>query len=80
MQKILYNAGDGYVVNIQLVPFNKKEQQVEGPFKLGKLYLVCRGIQKRLFTLLQNKHACHWQQCGTARLTGNCKNTACPLK
>jgi hypothetical protein len=33
-QEILNDAGDGNIVNIQLVSLDEKKQQVEGSFKL----------------------------------------------
>lgn len=40
VEKIVGDFGDGYIVNIQLIPFNEKQQQVEWSLKLIKLDLV----------------------------------------
>jgi hypothetical protein len=34
-QKVVDDFGDGNVVNVQFIPLNEKEQQVERAFKLG---------------------------------------------
>ena len=39
-QKFFDDGGDRNIINIQLVPLNKKKQQVERAFKVGKLYLI----------------------------------------
>ena len=44
VQKIFYDPGNGYIINIKFISFNKKQQQVEWPFKLGEPYLVSRCI------------------------------------
>jgi hypothetical protein len=41
LQEIVDDTGDGYIVNVQLIPLYKKQQEVKRAFKLGKLYLVC---------------------------------------
>jgi hypothetical protein len=39
-EEIIDDACNGYVINIQLISFNKKQQQVKWPLKLRKLYLL----------------------------------------
>lgn len=40
IQKIVRDAGDRYIVDIQLIPFNEEEQKVERTFELFQFYLV----------------------------------------
>jgi hypothetical protein len=40
LKKVFDYSGDGDIVNIQLISFNKEQQQIEGTFKLRQFYLV----------------------------------------
>src|SRR5215217_5261289 len=54
-QEIVDEFGNGNVVNIEFVTLNKKQEQVEGAFKLRQLYLV-RGVVHRLVVLAKSKN------------------------
>ena len=43
VEKVINDIRNGNIINIQFIPFNEKQQQVERPFKLRQLNLV-RGI------------------------------------
>lgn len=38
-QKVVGNLCDRNILNIQLIPFNKKEEQIKWTLKLRKMYL-----------------------------------------
>ena len=40
IKKIVRDLRNGNIIDIQFVPFYKKQQEIEWPFKLRKLYLV----------------------------------------
>ena len=41
LQKVIRDPGDWNVVDIEFVPFNKKQQQIKGAFKLRQVNGVC---------------------------------------
>ena len=40
LHKVLNNTSNGNIINVQFIPFNKKEKQVKWTLELGKFYLV----------------------------------------
>jgi len=44
-QKIVGDFCDGNIIYVELVSFNKKEQEVEGAFKLFQFNLVIGWVQ-----------------------------------
>jgi hypothetical protein len=40
IHEIVDDTGDGDIINIQFIPFNKEKQEIKRSFKLGKFYLV----------------------------------------
>lgn len=55
IQKIIDDFGDGDIVNIQFIPFNEKQEKIEGPLKLGELNLVIGGRCTHIFLLNETK-------------------------
>ena len=39
-QEVIYNSCNGNIIDIQLVPFYEKQEEIKWTFELGKLYLV----------------------------------------
>ena len=50
IEKIFGDFCNGDIINVQFVPFYKKQQQVERPFELRKFYLKCFFHFNRLGT------------------------------
>lgn len=44
-KKIVNNARNGNIIDIQFIALNEKQQQIEWTFKLWKLYLIMRVLQ-----------------------------------
>jgi hypothetical protein len=63
IQEFVGDFCNRYIVNIQLISFNKEKKKVKRTFKLGKLYLVRRVIQ--ICWLLAGKNKILLQNNGT---------------
>ena len=50
--KVFDNAGNGNIINIQLITLDKEQQQVKWPFKLGKFDLV-GGVYSQCLVVLR---------------------------
>ena len=51
IKEIVGDLCDRYIVNIELISFNKKKQKVKWPFKLVQFYLVSSSVQLSKFLM-----------------------------